>query len=91
VAANSVESILKGAKDTLASANRFTESVVGNPTNAFAPKKIEAPKLPAAHEYAHTPYSIAHKASGLADEARSAGEGIKARMETEAATRKVIE
>jgi hypothetical protein len=44
---NSIEGVLAGAKDTLAKVN--TESVVGNPTEAFAPK----------HEFANAPYNLA--------------------------------
>ena len=37
---NNVEGILKGAKEALANANEFTKSVVGNSTDAFAPKPL---------------------------------------------------
>lgn len=60
MATNSTERILQGAKDTLAKANKFTNSVVGNSTNAFAPKKPEAPKIPQTHKDAS--YSMAHEA-----------------------------
>lgn len=82
MATNSVEKILQGAKDTLAKANKFTESVEGNPTSAFAPKKPEAPKIPQSHKEA--PYSLAH-------EARSAGQGIAERAKIEAEARKSLE
>lgn len=81
---NTVEGVLAGAKDTLAKANRFTQSVTGNATNAFAPK----------HEFADAPYKLARAPkpkTGIEAEAKSAGEGIKARMESEAAQRKALE
>jgi hypothetical protein len=56
---NSVEGILSGAKKTLADANKFTQSVEGNPTSAFAPKKIPTPNLP--HEHANAPYALARE------------------------------
>ena len=37
---NSIEGILKGAKETLANADKFTKSVVGNGTDYFAPKPL---------------------------------------------------
>lgn len=54
-----VAAAVKSAKDALAKANKFTESVEGNPTSAFAPKKLVAPHIPQAHEFAKTPYSLA--------------------------------
>jgi hypothetical protein len=59
MATNSVESTLQGAKDTLAKANKFTDSVTGNATNAFAPKKPETPKIPQTHREA--PYALARE------------------------------
>jgi len=56
---NSVEGILAGAKKTLADANKFTQSVEGNATSAFAPKKPSVPKLPQSHSEA--PYSLARE------------------------------
>lgn len=44
MATNSVENILKGAKDTLAKANNFTKSAEGTPTSSFAPKSESAPE-----------------------------------------------
>ena len=67
MATNSVENILKGAKDTLAKANRFTENVEGNPTSSFAPKKqpshITGVKAgaPARHEYSDASYGLARE------------------------------
>ena len=62
MATNSTESILQGAKDTLAKANKFTDSVVGNATNAFAPKKPEPPKVPQAPKpHTDAPYALAHE------------------------------
>lgn len=59
---NSTESILQGAKDTLAKANKFTNSVTGNATNAFAPKKPEPPKVPQATKpHADAPYALARE------------------------------
>lgn len=70
MATNSVESVLAGAKKTLADANKFTNSVTGNATDAFAPK--EEPK----HISGVPSYKQAHearKAGGLADLAEQAG------------------
>ncbi len=61
MATDPVTAALQGAKAQLAKANRFTQSVEGNATSAFAPKKIEAPKIPQAkHEYSEAPYALAH-------------------------------
>ena len=65
MATNSTESILQGAKDTLAKANKFTNSVTGNATNAFAPKKEPAPKVPQAHKEA--PYALARELRAKSD------------------------
>jgi hypothetical protein len=81
---NTVEGILAGAKDTLAKANKFTQSVTGNATDAFAPK----------HEFTNAPYHLARgpkPKTGIEAEAESAGKGIKTRMESEAAQRKALE
>lgn len=71
MATNSVESILAGAKKTLADANNFTHSVTGNATNAFAspagPKHISGIKAAPAHEYSEAPYSLAHDLKAKAD------------------------
>jgi hypothetical protein len=64
MATNSVENILAGAKKTLADANKFTESVEGNPTSRFGPKKPDAPKIPQAHD---TPYSMARELRAKTD------------------------
>lgn len=58
-AADSVQATLAGAKDTLAKAQKFTESAEGNPTSAFAPKKPEVPKIPQAKRPQDAPYSLA--------------------------------
>jgi hypothetical protein len=76
MATNSVENILAGAKKTLANANKFTESVEGNPTSRFGPKKPDAPKIPQAHQ--DTPYSMARQAR--ADTAET-GQAIKAKSD----------
>lgn len=64
MATNSVENILSGAKKTLANAQKFTQSVEGNPTSSFAPKKTEAPKIPQVH---NTPYSAARQLRSAGD------------------------
>ena len=61
MATNSTESILQGAKDTLAKANKLTNSITGNATNAFAPEKPEAPKIPQTHQRADAPYALARE------------------------------
>jgi hypothetical protein len=82
-----VADAIASAKTTLANANKFTQNVVGNSTNAFAPPKEKAPKVPQAHEPAdHTKASY-----GLAREARSTGEGIAERMRSEQEARKDLE
>ena len=74
-----VADALAGAKDTLANANKFTQSVVGNSTNAFAPHAMPA-HIGGVPSY-HLPHAI-RKASEAADqEAKSLGEGLKARIE----------
>lgn len=73
----STESVLAGAKKALESAKNFTKSV-----------ESQAPSV----EHAAYPVArAARKSGGLSDEARSAGEGIKARMENEAAAKKSME
>ncbi len=72
MATNSVESILSGAKDTLAKANNLTKSVEGDSTGAFAPKKPVAPKVPQAKSDSPS-YAMAHKA-------RTTGEDIGASL-----------
>jgi hypothetical protein len=67
MATNSTESILQGAKDTLAKANKFTNSVTGNATDAFAPKKPEAPKVPQVHQHADAPYALARELRAKSD------------------------
>jgi len=76
-----VADAVAGAKEALAKANRFTQSVVGNSTNAFAPKVIPS------HIGGVPSYHLAHAARKASDEvnlnqeAKSLGEGLKARME----------
>lgn len=64
MATDPVTAALQGAKKTLARANRFTQSVEGNPTSAFAPKppkKIEGIKAASPpHEHSDAPYALAH-------------------------------
>jgi len=69
MATNSVESILAGAKKTISNANNLTQSVEGNPTSHFGPKKTDAPKVPQTH---NTPYSLARE--GRAASASTANE-----------------
>lgn len=78
---NNVDGMLAEAKKTLANANKFTQSVEGNPTSAFAPKKPDVPKVPKTHEYSHAPYS-------LVNEAEDAGKGAAARAAAGAAVHK---
>jgi hypothetical protein len=73
-AGKSVADILASAKDTLKHAEDFTKSAGGVPSTV-------APK----HEYSDASYSMVKKPAppkdySLADEAHSAGEGIKARL-----------
>jgi hypothetical protein len=73
---------LAGAKATLDSVNNSNVSAKQSP---FAPK----------HEFSNASYKLAKSAgksggtsdSGIASEAHSAGEGIKARMENESAAK----
>jgi hypothetical protein len=67
MATNSTESILAGAKDTLAKANKFTSSVTGNATDAFAPKKPEPPKVPQVHSHTDAPYALARELRSKSD------------------------
>lgn len=78
MATDAVTDALNSAKDTLAKANRFTESVEGNPTSAFAPKKPEAPKIPQMHKPS---YSLAQQARSLTSDQKSTAEGLKSRQE----------
>ena len=76
-AGKSVADILAGAKDTLKHADEFSKSVTDSQPSSITPK----------HEYSAAPYSMVKKSApkdySLADEAHSAGEGIKARIEME--------
>jgi hypothetical protein len=67
-----VQDALKGAKATLEKANKFTQSVEGNPTSAFAAKKPVTPHIPQAKKPTYD----------MAAEARDAAEGIKRRQDT---------
>jgi hypothetical protein len=68
---DSVSKVLEGAKNTLANATKFTQSVEGNPTSAFEPKKPAAPHVPQAH--AKPSYSMAASQRG-----NTVAEGLKA-------------
>lgn len=80
-----------GVAAKLASAKSTLDSV--NNSNVSAKQSSFAPK----HEFAHASYSMAKSAgksgsdSGIASEAHSAGEGIKSRMENEAAAKASIQ
>lgn len=76
-AGKSVADILAGAKAAVSHAeDKFPT------TGASA---VVTPVAPAAkNEYSHAPYSLVKKpGEGIVEEAKSAGEGIKARMEME--------
>lgn len=73
---DAVDNALKGAKETLAKANKFTQSVEGNPTSTFAPKKPEPPKVPQAKAPS---YSLAHQARALVSGYGDVAKGLKAR------------
>jgi hypothetical protein len=75
MATNSVDNILAGAKKTLADANKFTESVEGNATSHFGPKKPEAPKIPQAHQDA--PYSMARELRAKSDNVKEYTDATK--------------
>jgi hypothetical protein len=77
---DAVSKALSAAKDTLANANKFTSNVTGGADNAFAPKKMDPPKIPAAHAPAH-PAHPTNASYSLASEARNTGEGLKARQQ----------
>lgn len=55
-----VQDVLSQAGNELAKGVNLTENRQGNPTDAFAPKKLEVPHLPQQHSNA--PYSIARMA-----------------------------
>lgn len=82
---SSVANVLTGAKTALANAEKFSSSA-GDSGHMFAPK----------HEYSNASYGAARSArkSAFADrnqEAKSLGEGLHARMESEAAAKKSIQ
>lgn len=84
MAGDYVADALKSAKKTLDSANKFTHSITGDENTV--PKS--------GNEFSNAAYHVATKArknSGIVGEAQSAGEGIKARMETEAAAKKSLQ
>lgn len=66
-APNNIEGVLAGAKKALANANKFTQSVEGNPTSSFAPKKIQSPHIPQVHEHSEAPYALAREARAKSD------------------------
>ncbi len=43
---DALQNVLSGANNELAKGVNLTETPQGNPTDAFAPKKIEVPQLP---------------------------------------------
>ena len=55
---DAVQNILSGAKSTIARAHPITESPVGNPVEAFAPKQMPPLRIPQAHQFSHAPYSM---------------------------------
>ena len=74
-----VADALAGAKAQLAKGAKFTQSVEGNPTSMFAP-----PKTPTHIENVPSYHIVrtARKANDAANqEAKSLGEGLKARVE----------
>lgn len=71
-----VAKALASAKEALASANKFTASATGGADNAFADKKPTPPHIPQAK-----PGHPSNAGYGLASEARSAAEGIKAKQD----------
>lgn len=71
-----VQDALASAKNTLAKANQFTQSVEGNPTSTFAPKKPTPPRVPQAHAPS---YNLAHQARALASGYGDVAKGLKAR------------
>lgn len=76
---DAVTDALNSAKNTLEKANKFTQSVEGNSTSAFAPKKPEPPKVPQAHP-SHLPgYGLARQARALASGYGNVAQGLKAR------------
>lgn len=68
---SSVDAILAGAKDTLSKANKFSATM---PAMVKPESDIKKTSYKVAAQARKKPY-------GLADEARDAGEGIKANME----------
>jgi len=59
---NSLEGILSGAKTALANATRFTQSVEGTPTSAFAP-----------NQFSKASYAMPHAARKAGNEAIPGG------------------
>lgn len=74
-----VTEALNSAKSTLEKANNFTQTVEGNPTSAFAPKKPEPPKTPKAPR--RPSYSLASKARALVSGFGNEAEGLKSRQQ----------
>lgn len=73
-----VTAALNSAKSTLEKANRFTQSVEGNPTSTFAPKAPEPPKVPQARKPS---YGLASQARALVRGYGDETKGLKARSE----------
>jgi len=85
-----IANALAGAKTALANANKSSVGTKSGHSNFSQPQT---------HEYAHAPYSMvsaaksalkkaAAPATGLAEEAHSAGEGIASRLREQAAVNK---
>jgi hypothetical protein len=100
--ADPVTDALAGAKKTLANATKFTQSVEGNPTSTFAPKKPEKPRIPQAHESTSPSYSLASKmrkaaseatapAADLTDQASSTAAGLNERMRMQSEAQKSLQ
>lgn len=73
---DAVTDALNSAKSALEKANKFTQSVEGNSTSSFAPKKPTPPRVPQAHAPS---YSLAHQARALVSGYGDAAKGLKAR------------
>lgn len=73
------DDVLAGAKEALGKAQKFTESVEGNPTSTFAPKKPEPPKVPQARPPKAPSYGLARQARALVSGYGNVAQGLKAR------------
>lgn len=78
---DAVSDALSSAKDALAKANKFTETVEGNPTSSFAPKKPEPPRVPQARTSKAPSYSLARQAKALVSGYGDVARGLKSRQE----------